>query len=101
MIHFEKASLRSRLTCILLALIILSSSVFYGCNSAEIPDEPITEEEIPQYTVLTKGITPHPVPERLADYAFYNAVKSFSSDLMLMSLHGTENVAISPLSIMN
>lgn len=93
--------LRVRLACIVLAVIMLASSVLYGCNSPSTPNVTDPSGEITDYDRLTEGVTPMPVPERLADDTFYDSIKSFSSDLMMMSIHGTENVAVSPLALMN
>ncbi|MBE6610581.1 MAG: serpin family protein [Ruminococcaceae bacterium] len=93
--------LRAKLACALLAVIILTSSVLYGCNSPSTPNVPEPDGETVGYNRLTEHVSPVPIPERLPDEVFYEAVKGFSSKIMMKSIHGTDNVALSPLALMN
>lgn len=85
----------------LMSLIMVASCVLCGCNTPQTPDTSTTDDDVNNYISLTDGIKAQPVPERVADDAFRDSVKSFASDLMLTSIHGTENIAVSPLTLMN
>ena len=98
---FKKLPFITRTACIILSLVMIASCALCGCNTPQPPDISGPEDDINNYICLTDGIKAQPVPERVADDTFRDALKSFASDLMLTSIHGTENVAVSPLILMN
>jgi len=84
----------------ILATVILSLSAL-GCQQQSGNENVGDQNLIEQYKCLTDGITAKPVAERKVDGDFRRALSDFASEMMMLSVHGTENIALSPTAIMS
>ena len=83
---------------LLLAAVLLASSVL-GCQQQDIEEGQGDQNISEMYVCLTENIAARPVAERKADEEFVKALCDFSSELIQLSVHGTENIALSPTAI--
>ncbi len=83
--------------CLLLALGILLCGC--GDRGGNDPSEPLDEPST-QYDLMA-DILPKPIPEKLADDVFYEAYRSFSSDVFeVICKNNAGNTAFSPIALM-
>ena len=81
---------------LLLAIISLMTSCMTGYT--EDPDIS-SNQELPERDLM-KNISPSPVPEKLPDEDFYTMVNDFTSRLFIEMYQTGENIAVSPVSVL-
>ncbi len=86
--------------CLILATVLLSLSAL-GCGQQSGDENQGDQDLSEQYKCLTDGFAAKPIAERKADDEFRKALSDFASEMMMLSVHGTENIALSPTAIMN
>ncbi len=84
-----------------ISLLLVCVTLLCGCASNDGGDRNEPSDYLGEQYDLMSGISPSPIPEKLADDEFYYAYRSFCSDLFEAVCKNTAgNTAVSPMALM-
>lgn len=84
----------------ILSVLIMIFSVLTSCSSDYSNGTDISGlQELPERDLM-KNISPGPIPEKLPDETFYTMVNDFASRLFIELYAQGENIAVSPVSVL-